>query len=179
MNILAIDPGKLPGYSIINTDCLIERHFNNVSFKLPVVVSAACELDRLPFLNVYKNSVDAIAIESQWLADVKKKESILKLAAAAGWQAAMASCECHNASVYWVPPISHDRRHGWREALNFVNEEKLISQNRIFLTLLADEQRLLKRLGKKAEAAIDSIMIGWGFYMLRQQKLVTTWPEPK
>jgi hypothetical protein len=179
MNILSIDPGKLPGYAILNTDCLIERHFNNTCFKLPVVISAACEIDKLPFLNAYKNSVDAIAIESQWLADVKKKESILKLAAAAGWQAAMASCECHNASVYWVPPVSRDKCRGWREALSFVNEEKLISQNRVFLTLISDEKRLLNRLGNKAEAVLDSIMIGWGFFMLRQKQLVTQWPEPK
>jgi len=164
--ILAIDPGRRPGYVLLDETQLLARAHLPQRPSLPLVVAVALALDKLPPGVRYSR----IVIEGQHGAIAReRRNAILSLSVEAGWQL----CRAVDAVYpFAVPHVIHPQafsrtdRPGWRDALGCSAVNKSVVQARIERSLISAEQSLFAcasaaRLGD----CLDAVAIGWGAWL--------------
>lgn len=177
--ILAIDPGRKPGYVLLDETQLIPRAHLPGKPALPLVIGVALSLtdmvaqarNRLPYV------LQRVIIEGQHgKLDTKRKRSILTLSIEAGWQLHRAVLTCGGEPAIIHPQaLSHADPPGWRDALRCAGVTKAVVQARVERSLLPHEASLFAcasaaRLGD----CLDATAIGWGAYLANPK----TWEPP-
>ena len=166
--ILAIDPGRRPGYVLLDETQLLPRAHLPQRPSLPLVVAVARAFDKLPPGVRYSR----IVIEGQHGAIAReRRNAILSLSVEAGWQLRRA-VDALSGAPPAVPHVIHPQafsrtdRPGWRDALGCSAVNKSVVQARIERSLISAERSLFAcasaaRLGD----CLDAAAIGWGAWL--------------
>lgn len=173
--ILAIDPGRKPGYVLLDETQRIHRRHLPGHPALPLVVAAG--LTCLKILDWWacfgQPEISRIVIEGQFgqISNAKRR-SILTLSVEAGWQLhrAVNAISLFQgdvlSSLIHPQALSRTDDPGWRDALGCANATKSVVQNRVEQSLLPAEHALFAcasaaRLGD----CLDATAIGWGAWI--------------
>lgn len=149
--ILAIDPGRRPGYALLDPGTLIDRRWYG---ETPLVV--AC-WQSLPTSLPAGVELTAVVVEGQWLQGAKRKAAILALALEAGWQ--LAAAQLLHGGAGYIVPVSH-----WRGALELGRATKKVAQNRCTSVLTVPElAHTASTSPTRRGDVLDAILIGWGW----------------
>lgn len=166
--ILAIDPGRKPGYVLLDETQLLARAHLPQRPSLPLVVAVARSFEGLPPGVRYSR----IVIEGQHGAiSRERRNAILSLSVEAGWQLRRA-VDALGGAPPAVPHVIHPQafsrtdRPGWRDALGCASTTKAVLQARIERSLISAERSLFActsaaRLGD----CLDAVAIGWGAWI--------------
>lgn len=148
-HILAIDPGRKPGYALLDTSVLVPRRYFRVS--LPLIVGWWTALPAV--------RADVVVAERQWLGGPKRKDAILDLAFTAGWQLACACVQTRGL------PHAQDVRM-WRQTLRAGGCTKKVLCRRLEASLLPAEAAILPRVSPTRLLDLyDAALIGWADFL--------------
>jgi hypothetical protein len=165
--ILNIDPGRRPGYVLLDETQLIERRHLPGRPRLPLVVSVALSLEAAAFWTGWAD-VSRVIIEGQHgKLDNKRRDRILTLANEAGWQLCEACRRFHAPGAVIHPQaLSKHDPPGWRDALRCSGIGKIILQNRVEKSLIPSEHSLFACASAARRGdCLDATAIGWGAYL--------------
>ena len=176
--ILAIDPGRHPGYVLLDETQLVERKHFAGRPRLPLILGAwrsfesycadrTCRSPSIPTI---------VVIEGQHgkLSDARRN-SILTLANEAGWQLRRAVHSLEATPVIVHPQATGKSPPGWRDALRCARVAKEVVQARVSRSLLPSEAPFfschsVRRMGD----LLDAVGIGWGYWILQPK----AWESP-
>jgi hypothetical protein len=161
--IASLDPGRKPGYVILDPAQLAPRRFFR-GRSLPVVCAAGLCADQWP-------GVDTIVSEEQWLTSGKNKTAILTLARLQGWQL------CVLKYLHPAARVETISVKDWRAAVSGRTLPKETLQARCLGSLSASEASILAACGAtpaRLGDLYDAVLIGWGWFLAGG----TAWKEP-
>lgn len=171
--ILAIDPGRKPGYALLDETQLIERRHLPGRPETPMVIAVATSWGDFAGNGTVRSIAASVGIGRVFCEgqhgrlDQQRKRSILSLSVEAGWQLhrAVAAYQCLPALIH-PQALSRTDKTGWRDALRCSQITKAVVQARVERSLLAHELSLFScasaaRLGD----CLDATAIGWGAWI--------------
>jgi hypothetical protein len=175
--ILSIDPGRKPGYVLLDESQCIHRMHLPGRPALPLVVGTA--LSWVELLQGYgeRPTPDRVVIEGQFgkISNAKRR-SILTLAVEAGWQLCRAVTFLGGTpSIIHPQALSRTDAPGWRDALGVAHVTKIVVQNRVERSLLPIESTFFScAAATRRGDCLDATAIGWGAYLADPKP----WREP-
>ncbi|MFA4972176.1 MAG: hypothetical protein WC683_06155 [bacterium] len=158
MRILAIDPGRHPGYVLLDDAALVPRRFlRRDAPPTPALVGAWWALPA-------GLRVDAVVTEDQWLTGPQRKHAVLTLAKICGWQ--LHEAVAATGGTPYVLPVD-----AWRYAFRAGSVRKEVLQARAEQSLLAIEAATLPvcHSAKRRGDLLDAFLIGAAWHVLRPE----------
>ena len=173
--IISIDPGRKPGYVLLDEMQLIERRHLSYKPRLPLVTGAALSFGAL--LDVWGGrdlrALERVVFEGQYgkISD-KKRRSILMLSVEAGWQACRVATYFGGPRVTVIHPQALTRTDapGWRDALRCAQCTKSVVQRRVERSLLPAENAFFScASAARRSDLLDATASGWGAWIAKLQ----------
>lgn len=166
--ILSIDPGRRPGYVLLDETQLIERRHLPDRPALPLVVAVAMTYAIMGGIAWRYRPLSRVVIEGQHgRIPAKRRRSILTLSVEAGWQlhravAALGGTPC----VIHPQALSRTDPPGWRDALRVARVTKEVVQARVEKSLVPAEASLFACASAARRGdCLDAVAIGWGAWI--------------
>lgn len=165
--ILSIDPGRRPGYVLLDPNTLVERRHLPGFPRLPLVIGVWLKLPAaLP--RGRESHLTHVVCESQYgILPRERRRSVFVLANEAGWQLCTAVARYGGIPVLVYPQaLTRTDAPGWRDGLRCAGCQKAIVQRRVEKSLTPTEASLFacSSPGRMGDL-FDATAIGWGAWI--------------